>query len=659
MVEVISKAGLNDGFIPLEYGDLELPEFGEQESAIRALGLDMGELIDFAQGMEADEELKTMLGSHALKYVDDLVYEFVVDEVDDLGLDSDLRQRAENVIRSKNWEGVEVDSPEHFALRELVVKINRLKFQMINYWMENVIEQGTGLGEVAEAEYEYVMPAMAAADQIFLKMVTEKFPIDSTERRNRGFTNECAIVREVGGEVVEVPLHEAYPEETMEMVESYEFLLKELDRLLVTPHGSNPNMKMNKLLELKKEYYTVVLEALKCSDIEKWRVADSLLPGQIVSGNDLIHIHSIEVGYMKDRIVRAPGIGLRIPDLEANDAQNLSVQTKATMLESFRNPDGKYLQEHPAITKSVSLLERSNANIRHFLGTGFEIDLKPAGQILPNEFESRVAGGVDSSLDLGTVVARMPLARAGFAKVFGEKLAKEKLDPILNPDEAAGSDIASHELGHALLLVDGTAERLDESTLMNPYIEEWKATVAGLIGNYLEPYYKKQNIANYERLEKWLIGHVATACRYAQSRNHPYAAAYTRKSMMLMKVAEETGAIYKDESDTENPWKVSSDEVAILAFFHGVLDQFKVIADIYDAGGKEDLMDYLRENLTETPFLNYMFDKIVIPDPEKHTAAKVAELPDAVSREDEVDVIAEAGDTGAAAKVAAEVEENG
>lgn len=85
-------------------------------------------------------------------------------------------------------------------------------------------------------------------------------------------------------------------------------------------------------------------------------------------------------------------------------------------------------------------------------------------------------------------------------------------------------------------------DRLGGSAFFDPYIEEWKATVTGMVGNFLIPYDNYE--ASLDDLKAWLLRHIVEACRYAKGRNHPFGAAYFRKSMMLMKVAEETGVLY-------------------------------------------------------------------------------------------------------------------
>lgn len=601
-------------YLPLDFSDLKLPPLTPEEKAIQGKELKMEDLLNFTE--ENAPELMTLQGSYALRKIDEVTANFVVEQMKAVELNPTLREHLERTTTLKEWSGIPEESAEAFVLNELIAKANQLKFKLIAKWVEEA--EQTGLTPVGELEYKHILPAMAAVDRMYIKMRMDTPPIDSDERQRRGLTNQLAMVKQRGNDVVEVPYHEVFPEETAVMLEVYADLLAALGRL----QKETTDPRTLDLIARKYKYYLAVLEATASSDVEDWRKADTLLPGQIVDGSDAAHFHPIETAYMQDRILRIPELGLRVPDQAEAEAQRVSAETKETMLRSLRDPRFAHL---PAVGKSLTLLESSNATVRHFLGSGMEGVLKPAGQILPNEWESRVNGGVDSSLDVESAMQRYPLAKKAFLKVFGQKTFDETFPGEPNFSESVGGRTASHELGHAVGLVDGTRERLGESVLLSPYIEEWKATTAGGIGNYYVP------VLNGERDEKvlstWVAGEILTACRFAMGRNLPHMRGYIRHSMMLVKIAEEVGAVYKDETDEEFPWKIDLSPEKARAYFEKLDEQFMDTMEIYGDGQEEDLNAHLSRELRAMPFMDFVCSRIEVPEGEKNTPECLAKLP--------------------------------
>ena len=610
----MESASNTSEFLPLDFSELNLPPLSAEEEAIHSKELSVEDFLRFAE--EKAPELMTLQGSYALRKIDEVVTEFVVSQMRTVEMNPTLREHLERTTTLKEWSGIPEGSTEAFTLNELIARANQLKFKLIAKWLEGA--EKTGLTPVGDLEYKHIMPAMAAIDRMFIKMRMDTPPIDSDERQRRGLTNQFAMVKQRGNDVVEVPYHEAFPEETAVMLEVCADLLAALGRL----QKETTDPRILDLINRKYNYYLAVLEGTSSSDVEDWRKADTLLPGQIVDGSDAAHIHPIETAYMQDRILRIPEVGLRVPDQAEAEAQRVSAETKERMIKSFRDPRFAHL---PAVGKSLTLLENSNATVRHFLGSGMEGVLKPAGQILPNEWESRVNGGVDSSLDMESAVQRYPLAKKAFLRVFGQKTFDATFPEEPNFSESVGGRTASHELGHAVGLVDGTRERLGESVLLNPYIEEWKATTAGGIGNYYVP------VLNGERDEKvlrdWLAGEIITACRFSMSRNLPHAKGYIRHSMMLMKIAEEVGAVYKDDSDEEFPWKIDLDSEKLRAYFEKLDQQFMATMEIYGDGQEEDLNAHLSRELRSMPFMEFVCSRIEVPEGEKNTPECLAKLP--------------------------------
>lgn len=602
-----------------DYGDLVLPDFTESEVALRSLPLSFENCVEYLESKEGGMEFLSKQGSHALRGVDAAVAGYIEETVAGLPIADELKMRAVKAVGLKDWSGIKEGSAEQFVLREMIMKVNVIKLKLIQKLLKESPE--TGFNPVAKAEYAYLAQAFPAYDMLFMKLAMEMKdgPISSDERVKLGLNNEWAVVREIGGKYVEVPMQEAYPMEIGDIVLSYEELIRSLNVVL---EGSEDESLRN-LAERKIVYYQAVLRAFETGDLGAWQEADALLPGQVRDINDVIHIHPIEVGYMQDRVLRSPEIGLRAPDLAEVEAQELSADTKARMIRSFEGP---YFQDSPAIATTLPLLYRSNAALRHFLGGGAEMDMKPAGQILPNEDAARVRGGIDSSLDMDTVKARFPLQVAAFKRVFGEDVYKSLCEPRINFNEQIGGDVAGHELGHAMAVMDTTRERLGGPSLMNTRIEEWKATVGGLVGNYLVPFYEGER--SFEDLENWVVKHIMGACRYSSVRNTPFIAAYFRKSMMLMKVAEESGILLKDAEAGDFPWKIDLDKEKVLQFMERVFAQYKEVVRLYGEGDATQLSAFLQSELQVTDFLSFVCERNPVPNPETCTPEQLVQLPE-------------------------------
>jgi hypothetical protein len=274
---------------------------------------------------------------------------------------------------------------------------------------------------------------------------------------------------------------------------------------------------------------------------------------------------------------------------------------------------------------SRELVERSNATARHFLGAGRDMDLKPAGQILPNELDTRVNGGVDTSLDLSTVKERQETTFKMFGKVFGQSGLEKEYRPRFEAETYLGDSVASHEYGHAIGLHPTTESRLGND-LVGPYVEEWKASVGGLVFNTWLPF--KNGEGDTETLRTALLHYIATSARYSANRGHDTAKAYYRQSMMLMATAEDAGVVRHSE-DNETPWELDLSDAAVKTFFEAVTSQYHDLLTIYAEGSREDLKGFISKNVRASDFVNYMATAVEDPSSGKAlpSPAQIAALP--------------------------------
>lgn len=628
-------------FIDLTYDGLNLPPLSADEEKIYTLGLDARDILgsrDVPQGLsEQCTQLLQQGKNSVLASVDTLVHDYILEKAQALGLSGDLMAKLSRVITIKQWSGVSEGSPEKFVLQDLVARSNRIKTSVIRTWIalrhadtrQNAVDQGLSYDASLDAqrgnfnfvermEYIYVPFAMAALDRLYIRLSLVPPLLSNDERIKRGYTRQWAVTQQRDGDVVEVPMHEAFPQETKAALDAYSHLIMRL--------RENTDPALADLVDRKVAYYEAVMQGYATSDNAVWKKADALLAGQLRTGSDTIHIHPIETGYMKDGVVRAPGGGLRMPDVREGAAQDESRRLKASMVASLSSFEG--LRALPAVQKSLPLLAKSNATVRHFFGSGMEMDLKPAGQILPNDFEERVVGGVDSSLDMGALRSREPMKKECFVALFGEDAYKALGLPV--NDVTKLGDIASHELGHAVGLMDSTYERLPRS-FVEGYVEEWKASVGGALSDMYVPYLQGER--SIDDLSRWVADHVAEASRYMMGRHRSSAVPYVREIMMLMGLAERIG-ILEERQDTagESPWNISLTPEKVEAFFAQLLRQYQELMYVYGEGDLADLEAFVAKYLQLTPFLAYAEQKLIVPSATA-TVDELCKTPAALSRE--------------------------
>ncbi len=96
---------------------------------------------------------------------------------------------------------------------------------------------------------------------------------------------------------------------------------------------------------------------------------------------------------------------------------------------------------------------------------------------------------------------------------------------------------------------------------------------------------------------------------------------------MLMKIAEEVGALQKDESDEEFPWKVDLAPEKVRSYFEKLMAQFMDTMVIYNDGQEDDLNEHLSRELKSMPFMEFVCERIEVPEGAKNTPECLAKLP--------------------------------
>jgi len=651
----------------LDYGDLALPQLSEMEAGIRGMALEYQDLEAFIseQGEGQDlEALYGLQGSFALRRIDVIVGDFasarlashlhlVAEQTSTEALGGDEAELSRKQVaykhgstgvRLREWTNVPADSAEKFVLIELVARSNRLKYQLIHHWLENAVD--TGLTPVAELEYTHLMPAMAATDNQYLKVSMEEPAINSDERKTRGMLNERAIVRSVAGEVKEIPFSQAYPEETDAMVAAYQNALDGLAALRVGLDAES-DRELIDLIERKRPFFEAIRDAYQNDGVDPknktWYRVDELLAGQADRIEDGLVFHPMETNYMKDKILRAPEMCIRILDREELEAQRIASATKERMIRSLKSDAfDAYPKAQEAIRRSLLLMETSKVAVRHWLSAGRRMNMRPVGNMVPNGFAERTKGGAISSFDAEGVRSREQLTKDAYDEVFGPG-SFERVAHRFPTDEGIGRDIAEHELGHTIGAIEDTEERIGKS-LVHTHCEEWKATAVGALANNWIPHLDGE--INHETLVTSIISRLLRACRYAGLRDNPFAAAYFRKSMMFMKIMEEEGLLIHDEAtNPEFPWQPNFkafDEATIRRFFERLTMQLVEFLEIYLEKQPADMVAFLHRELQPCEFVRFLCERRKCPNAEKH-------MPDAIAAVPSVS-------TASATEIAAEVE---
>lgn len=436
------------------------------------------------------------------------------------------------------------------------------------------------------------------------------------ERRERGFTNELATIKVSDtGEFAESPWCEAFSGEVAKVIVAYRDTVRDLESLIT----EDTTDEDRKLIESKAKYYGAVAAAYEASTLDAFKKADTLLPGQNLGRTDMpVHIHTIEYGYGKDPIQRAPETHLRYPDDDGAGINTMALQTRTDMIRELEKllSEGDYSQ---GTVNSVGLVKITTYLATHFLGSGFGLDFLAAGQLLPNEEECRLNGGVSVTVNKEGMAKRIGQYHEAMEAVFGVEIAEKYLPRgKVDLDKMSGFMIASHEFGHNVALTQDAIERLGKS-FVSQYIEEWKATTGGMVLAEWRTFNssERENSVTMDGLRESVVQHIGGAGRYATSRVASHSQPYFRKSVMLMNAVEAEGLVVKGE----NGWDLDLTDEKISAFYARLDAQYLQVLDIYDHGTKADLDAFLKENLKPSEFIQHVVDSVDKAYPEKTKGA--------------------------------------
>lgn len=508
---------------------------------------------------------------------------------------------------TKSLDGLETRSSGYETWLQLFGHLHDIKYAIMESYLNGPTAREQ-MHETARIEYLHFREIAAAVNELSLVWTQDSGSLMTTEQRQEaGFTDQMAAIRVVEPETnprtfKEVPWAQAYPNEIAAVVEAYRKLAAALREL--TAEGEDL-----KLLETKAHYYETIATAYETSTKEAFLKADALEPGQSLYRSDLpVHVATIETGYGADSIQRIPEATLWYPDAEAKDVNETAALLREDMARELQKllaagdfPDGTH--------ETIGLVRKTSFLASNTISAGMGLYFKPAGQFLPNEAESRFEGGVSVTASLQAMAGRKPEFEEAAEALFGMSLDG------LDPKKMMGHSVASHEFGHATGLTQrigdlpGTYERLSKPTV-EAFIEEWKATVAGMVLGAWKLYQnpEAQTVVTMDDLKQILKERAAGAGRYAKRRKAPSSQPYMRKSLMLTKVLSEEGIVIQKEG---GEWAVDvSDEAKVVAVYQRLERMYTDLLHIYGNGTKEDLRDFLATHLQPCPASEYMFAKM-------------------------------------------------
>lgn len=586
----------------------------------------------FAENGERLQEITALPPSHALKALDKLCNESLGKQLTKYVQTTLLPQVPEGhpdfslekvgTIDFRIFTGIKPQSAEYTTWYKIISAMSDLKNRLIGTYVAE--DKGSApMHEVSKLEYLYFGKIASSVNALYLAWHNNCGKIMSAaDRQKHGFRNEIATVGIDGsGQHVEKPWNIAFPREIDAVVQAYEELAGTLNGVALTAAGVGLlSEEDGELFATKANYYRAVAKAYSTSKYKDFLAADTLLPGQNLGRTDIsIHIHTIEYGYGEDPTQRTPEASIRYPDADEQKVNEMALRTRTDMLREL----GKFLSEGtytPETNRTRDMVGVTTYLATHFLNSGFGLDFVAAGQLLPNEEICRLNGGVSVTINGATMAERMEEYHDGMDAVFGKEKSA-KLMPRAKVDLAKmyGKNIASHEFGHPIANTQGALDRLNK-TRLNTTIEEWKATVGGMVLGEWRTLHNPDAATKLtmDDLRESVIAHIAGASRYAMKRGASHAIPYFRKSIMLMKAAEETGIVYK----TEDGWDIDTSDKKITAFYQLLETQYLKVIEIYDHGTPEDLRAHLAKELVPCRFSEYVVDKIDATYPNRTKGAQ-------------------------------------
>lgn len=530
--------------------------------------------------------------SVAFTNIDNLLIEEVIKECP-----QNILGKVQGLRMNKVMQDLELKSDEYFVWYDFQSFFSELKVDMyVKYFDRAVAKQmALDVSEVGKIEYIAQKNITRAGNKFTKKWLATSGSILSTkERMDKGFNNKLAeiVIDPETKEVTESPWHVAYKNEVQELVDAYDLLINELSLYLL----KEMNPKDRELANKKIAYYKSLVEGYKNSDENYFHtVIEELFAAQADNRVDTpIHIHHFEYGYSHDGVQRIPSGVLRLADKNHEKVNAEAETVKQRMILHAKKMQAE-LGLSLGFVENITVLDsKTSFFAAHFLRNMDELIFPPAGQILPNDEKARIRGGINITLAVDTLPKRLLLQKELALIFFGPDFEKVMGEVGIGNILAAARTIASHEFSHGLGVNLTTFERIP-LTLVSQFIEEWKATVGGMVLDEWVTWQDSKTDENFNFLRFSIVTHLLSAQRYTKMRSESSAQPYLRKSIGLITLLEDCGVLQKIPG--KNNWTVDLEKNKVLDFYTRLQDQYKKVIKIYDSGTEAEMRDVLNNEI--------------------------------------------------------------
>jgi hypothetical protein len=181
--------------------------------------------------------------------------------------------------------------------------------------------------------------------------------------------------------------------------------------------------------------------------------------------------------------------------------------------------------------------------------------------------------------------------------------------------------VASHEYSHGIGTNLTTYERVG-LTLISQYVEEWKATVGGMVLDEWLPYTDNPTPENYGFLEFSVMAHILRGLRYVSIRQEVSSHPYLRKSIALAKASMEANILFKEN----NKWQININKDTVTKFYEIVFKQYVDLIKIYDSGNGQEMLLWYKNTMVPTSYMQDVFDAFNEEEKRGFTLEKVVSV---------------------------------
>lgn len=149
---------------------LKIPDLSPEQERVRTIQLNFDEFLRAADPVgDGEPDFLFLKSPDAMKKIDIQVLEFAYCKLKQVNAGEEIREVFASMHDVKDYmpNALIKDDGVDFVVAELMAKLNLLRIEAINYWMDYG-ENGL-LSPLYELEYSFLFPAIAAADKYYIK----------------------------------------------------------------------------------------------------------------------------------------------------------------------------------------------------------------------------------------------------------------------------------------------------------------------------------------------------------------------------------------------------------------------------------------------------------------------------------------------------------